>query len=63
MVYPSEENVCFSLRLTVFLVKVHFLLNYFSNLDIPFRGKCMFFTPFDCFPRKGALFFKPIFQI
>ena len=26
---PSEENVCFSLRLTVFLVRVHFFFKLF----------------------------------
>ena len=25
--------------------------------SVPFRGKCMFFTPFASFPRKGTLFF------
>ena len=32
-----------------------------SKKRVPFRGKCMFFTPFDCFSRKGTfflLFFK-----
>ena len=58
--------VCFSLLLTVVLVRVHFFILFFkfqnSKKSVPFRGKCVSFTPFDCFSRKGTLFFT-IFQI
>ena len=50
--------VCFSLLLTVVLVRVHFFILFFkfqnSKKRVPFRGKCVFFTPFDCFSRKGT---------
>ena len=71
-VHPYEENALFLLILTVFLVRVHFLyscLLFFrfqkSKKSVPLRGKCTFFTNFDCFPRKGTLFllFFTIFQI
>ena len=57
--YPSEENVCFSLLLTVSSRKGTLFKLFFkfqNRKSVPFRGKCMFFTPFDCFSRKGALF-------
>ena len=61
--YPYEENAHFLLILTVFLVKVHFFYSFFlfirfqkSKKSVPLRGKCTFFTNFDCFPRKGTLF-------
>ena len=71
-VYPYEENALFLLILTVFLVRVHFFycfLLFFRfqkcKKSVPLRGKCIFFTNFDCFPRKGTLFllFFIIFQI
>ena len=62
--YPYEENALFLLILTVFLVRVHFLYSFLlffrfqkSKKSVPLRGKCTFFTNFDCFPRKGTLFF------
>ena len=60
-VYPSEENVCCSLLLTVFLVRVHFFLYYFSKFKVvkkvyPSEENICFFTPFDCCSRKGTLF-------
>ena len=59
-VYPSEENVCFSLLLAVFLVRVHFVY-YFSNFKIvtkvyPSEANVCFFTPFDSFSHKGFYF-------
>ena len=42
--------VCFSLLLTVVLVRVHFFILFFkfqnSEKSVPFRGKCMFFHSF-----------------
>ena len=62
-VYPYEENALFLLILTVFLVRVHFFYFFFlffrfqkSKKSVPLRGKCVFLTNFDCFPRKGTLF-------
>ena len=62
--YPYEENALFLLILTVFLVRVHFFYSFLlffrfqkSKKSVPLRGKCTFFTNFDCFPRKGTLFF------
>ena len=62
-VYPYEENAFFLLILTVFLVRVHFFYTFFPFIrfqkckkSVPLRGKCTFFTNFDCFPRKGTLF-------
>ena len=61
--YPYEENALFLLILTAFLVRVHFFYSFFlfirfqkSKKSVPLRGKCTFFTNFDCFPRKGTLF-------
>ena len=70
-VYPYEENALFLLILTVFLVRVHFFycfLLFFRfqkcKKSVPLRGKCIFFTNFDCFPCKGTLFLLfIIFQI
>ena len=71
-VHPYEENALFLLILTVFLVRVHFLYSFLlffrfqkSKKSVPLRGKCTFFTNFDCFSRKGTLFllFFTIFQI
>ena len=63
-VYPYEENALCLLILTVFLVRVHFFYSFFlfirfqkSKKSVPLRGTCTFFTNFDCFPRKGTLFF------
>ena len=70
--YPYEENALYLLILTGFLVKVHFFYSFFlffrfqkCKKSVPLRGKSIFFTDFDCFPRKGALFllFFTIFQI
>ena len=55
---------CFLLVLTVFLVRVHFfLLFFYSDSDFkivkkvyPYEENALFFTSFDCFPRKGTLF-------
>ena len=54
----------FLLILNVFLVRVHFFYSFLlffrfqkSKKSVPLRGKCTFFTNFDCFPRKGTLFF------
>ena len=67
-----EENAHFLLILTVFLVRVHFFYTFFPFIrfqkckkSVPLRGKCTFFTNFDCFPRKGTLFllFFSIYQI
>ena len=62
--YPYEENALFLLILTVFLVRVHFFYSFFpfirfqkNKKSVPLRGKCTFFTNFDCFPHKGTLFF------
>ena len=62
-VHPYEENALILLILTVFLVRVHFFYFFFlflrfqkSKKSVPLRGKCAFFTNFDCFPRKGTLF-------
>ena len=61
--YPYEENALFLLILTVFLVRVHFFYSFLlffkfqkCKKSAPLRGKCTFFTNFDCFPRKGTLF-------
>ena len=56
--YPYEENALFLLILTVFLVTFFFYLSDFKRVkkSAPLRGKCTFFTNFDCFPRKGTLF-------
>ena len=68
--YPYEENALFLLILTVFLVRAHFsysCLLFFrfqkSKKSVPLRGKCTFFTNFDCFPRKGTLFFSFFFYL
>ena len=71
-VYPYEENALVLLILTVFLVRVHFFYSFLlffrfqkCKKSVPLRGKCTFFTNFDCFPRKGPLFllFFTTFQI
>ena len=61
--YLYEENAFFLLILTVFLLRVHFFYSFFlffrfqkCKTSVPSRGKCTFFTNFDCFPRKGKLF-------
>ena len=70
--YPYEENALFLLILTVFLVRVHFFYSFLlffrfqkCKKSVPLRGKCTFFTNFDCFPCKGtlSLLFFTIFQI
>ena len=70
--YLYEENALFLLILTVFLVRVHFfsLFFYFSDFKsvkkvYPYEENALFFTNFDCFPRKGtlSLLFFIIFHI
>ena len=53
----------FLLILTVFLVRVHLFLLFFTIVSdfksvkkvCPYEEHALFFTNFDCFPRKGTL--------
>ena len=58
--YPSEENECFSLLLTVFLVKVHFFLLFFTfqnnKKSVPSE------ETFDCFFSQRYTFFLYYFS-
>ena len=52
---PREFHA-FSLLLTVLLVSVHFFQNGEKVDPSEEHVTCMFFTPFDCFSRKGTFF-------